>query len=121
MTDGVTDNMVVRVCPCSIPGWVLKIEKKPTMYICIIYLICNIFCIYLICILYILYIAYICRIKSECYLNRASFTRYIVEPTLPMMLRITSSYEDVLVQYQVGSRKKKKKAYILLMYYISYM
>ena len=28
-------------------------RKKHTSYICIIYLICNIYCIYLICILYI--------------------------------------------------------------------
>ena len=79
MTDGVTDNIVVRGCPDSLPGWVLN--KKQTTYICIIYLICNIYCIYLICILYILYIAYICRVKSEWYINRTSFTRYIVEPT----------------------------------------
>ena len=52
----------VRGCPGSIPGWVLKKEKKKkkhTSYICIIYLICNIYCIYLICILYILYAYYI--------------------------------------------------------------
>ena len=44
---------------------VLKKEnrKKHTSIICIIYLICNIYCIYLICILYILYIAYICSQK----------------------------------------------------------
>ena len=71
----------VRGCPSLIPGWVLKKENKPTTYICLIYLICNIYCIYLICILYILYIAYICRVKSEWYINWTSFTRYIVEPT----------------------------------------
>ena len=44
----------VRGCPSSTPGWVLKKEKKKeTTYICIIYLICNIYCIYLIRILYI--------------------------------------------------------------------
>ena len=58
----------------------MKKRKKHTSYICIIYLICNIYCISLICILYILYIVYICRIKSEWYINRTSFTRYIVEP-----------------------------------------
>ena len=62
-----------------------------------------IYCIYLICILYILYIAYICRVKSKWYINRTSFTTYIVEPTLPMVLRITLSYEDSRVQYKVGS------------------
>ena len=81
MTDDVTDNMVVRGFPGSIPSWVLKKEIKKTTYICIIYVICNICCIYLIFILYILYIAYKCRVKSEWYINRASFTRYIVEPT----------------------------------------
>ena len=53
MTDGVMDNIVVRGYPGSKPGWVVKKEKKQTTYICIIYLICNIYCIYLICILYI--------------------------------------------------------------------
>ena len=70
MTDGVTDNIVVRGFPGSIPGGVLKKKKekkKHTSYICIIYLICNIYFKYLICILYILYIAYICRVKSEWY------------------------------------------------------
>ena len=42
----------VRGCPGSIPGWVLK-RKKHIQYICIIFLICNIYCIYLKCILYI--------------------------------------------------------------------
>ena len=70
MTDDVTDNIVLRGYPGSIPGGVLKKEKrkKHTSYICIIYLICNIYFIYLICILYIyIYIAYICRVKSEWY------------------------------------------------------
>ena len=53
VTDGVTDNIVVRGYPGSIPDWVLKKEKKKTTYICIIYLICNIYCLYLIFILYI--------------------------------------------------------------------
>ena len=51
MTDDVTYNIVVRGCPGSIPGWVLK--KKQTTYICILYLVCNIYCIYLIFKLYI--------------------------------------------------------------------
>ena len=67
--------------PGSIPGLVLKQKKKHQYYICIIYLLCNIYCIDLICILYILYIAYICRVKSEWYINRTSFTTYIVELT----------------------------------------
>ena len=55
MTDDVTDNIVERGCLGSIPGWVLKKEKRKThtSYKCIIYPICNIYCIYLICILYI--------------------------------------------------------------------
>ena len=83
MTDGVTDNIVVRGYHGSIPGGVLKKEKrkKHKSIICIIYLICKIYCIYLISILYILYIAYIFRVKSEWYINRTSFTRYILEPT----------------------------------------
>ena len=41
MTDDVMDNIVVRACPGSIPGGILKKEKKkePTSFICIIYLI----------------------------------------------------------------------------------
>ena len=81
VTDGVTVNIVVRGYHGSIPGGVLKKEKKHTSIICIIYLICNIYCIYLICILYILNIAYKCRVKSVWYINRTTFTRYIVEPT----------------------------------------
>ena len=46
MTDGVTDNMVVRGCPCSIPGWVLKKEKNQQR-------------IYVLYILYVIYIVYI--------------------------------------------------------------
>ena len=61
-----------RGCRGSIPGWVLKKDKKHTSYIYFIFLICYIYCIYLICILYIIYIAYICRVKSE-----TSFTTYI--------------------------------------------
>ena len=61
----------VRGCPGSMPGWVLKKEKKHTSYICIIYLICNINSLYIICILYVyIYIAYICGVKSEWYINR---------------------------------------------------
>ena len=87
-------------------------RKKQTTYICIIYLICNIYCIYLICniyciylicILYILYITYICRVKSEWLINRTSFIKYIVEPMWPLVLRITSLFEDAMVQYQVES------------------
>ena len=87
LTDGVTDDIVLiqgTRMPCFITRLVSekrKKEKMHTAYICIIYLICNIYCLYLICILYILYIAYICRVKSEWYMNRTSFTTYIVEPT----------------------------------------
>ena len=84
MTDGVTDNIVwiqgTRMSWLNTRFGPEK-ETKPTTYICIIYLICHIYCRYLICILYILYIAYICRVKSEWYINRTSFTTYIVEPT----------------------------------------
>ena len=54
-------------CHGSIPGWVLKNqkEKKHTSYICIIYLICNIYCIYLICILYIYIYIYILHIYVD--------------------------------------------------------
>ena len=74
----------VRGCPSSIPGWVMEKEKKKKAYILYMYYISfmiHIFYIYLICILYILYIAYIGRVKSEWYINRTTFTTYIVEPT----------------------------------------
>ena len=110
----------VRGCPSSIPGWVLK-KKKSHQLICIVYLICNIYCIYLICILYILYIAYICRVKSEWYIKRTSFTRYIGEPTCPMMLQITSSTRMPWFNTRLSPEKKKKKekrhtSYIFIIY-----
>ena len=83
MTDSVTDDIFWIPCirmPWFNPWLGPEKRKKDSSYICFIYLICNIYCIYLICILYILYIAYICRVKSEWYINRTSFTTYIVEP-----------------------------------------
>ena len=84
MTAGVTDD-IFWIQGTRMPWFNTWLgpekKKKHTSYICIIYLICNIYCKYLICILYILYIAYICRVKSEWYINRTSFTTYIVEPT----------------------------------------
>ena len=80
VTDGVTDD-IVWILGTRMPWFNTKLgfQKKYTSYICIIYLICNIYCIYLICILYIyIYIAYICRVKSEWYIKRTSFTTYIV-------------------------------------------
>ena len=62
MIDGDTVNIAVRGYHGSIPGGVLKKEKKHTSIMCSIYLLCNIYCIYLLCILYILYIAYKCRV-----------------------------------------------------------
>ena len=80
LTDGVTDD-IVWMQGTRMPWFNTRLglikEKKNTSYICIMYLICNIYCIYLICILYILYIAYICSVKSEWYINRTSFTTYI--------------------------------------------
>ena len=74
MTDGVTDNIVVRGCPGSIPGWVLKKKKKEN----------NLYMYYIVYILYAcyiyIYIAYICRVKSEWYINSTSFATYIEEP-----------------------------------------
>ena len=51
----------VRGCPGSIPGWVLKKEKKDTSYICIK----NLYVIYIIHILYAYYISYILHIYVE--------------------------------------------------------
>ena len=52
MTDDVTDNMVVRGCPGSIPGWVLKKEKSQQR-------------IYVLYILYAYYISFILHIYVE--------------------------------------------------------
>ena len=46
VTDGVTDNIVLRGCPGSIPDWVVKKEKKVEL-------------IYVLYILYVIYIVYI--------------------------------------------------------------
>ena len=84
MTDGVTDD-IVWIPGTRMPWFNARLgpekRKKHSSYIFILYLVCNMYCIYLICILYILYIAYICRVKSGWYINRTSFTIYIVEPT----------------------------------------
>ena len=77
MTDGVTDD-IVWIQGTRIPWFNTRLSsEKGKKSIHLIYLICNIYCIYLMGILYILYIAYICRLKSECYINRTSFTPYI--------------------------------------------
>ena len=80
-TDDVTDNMVVRGCPGSIPAWVQKKEKSMHN----IYVLFILYVIYIVYILYAyyiyIYIAYICRVKSGWYINRTSFKTYIVEPT----------------------------------------
>ena len=61
MTDGVTDNIVVRGCPGSIPGWVLKKEKSQQL-LCVIYIL---YVIYIVYILYAYYISYILHIYVE--------------------------------------------------------
>ena len=111
----------VRGYPGSIPGWVPKIEKKHTSYICIIYLICNIYCTYLLCLYYILYISHICRVKREWYINRTSFTTYIVEPTCSNVLRMTRS--GYKVRGCPGSipgwvLKKEKSIHLIFLLYI---
>ena len=131
MTDvivGVTDD-TVWLQGMRMPWFITRLgpekEKKHSSYICIIYLICNIYCLYLICILYIyIYIAYICKVESEWYINRTSFTTYIVEPTLPMLLRMTSS--EYKVRGCPGSipgwvLKKEKSIHLKYVLYILYV
>ena len=81
MTDGVMDDIY------WIPGtrmpwvntWLGPEKRKKSIHL--IYVLYILYVIYIvICILYILYIVYICRVKSEWYINRTSFTTYIVEP-----------------------------------------
>ena len=71
----------VRGCPGSIKGWALNKEKKKKS-IYLIHLLYILYVIYIVYILYVysiyIYIAYICRVKSEWYINRTSFTTYIV-------------------------------------------
>ena len=86
MTDGVTDDIVwiqVRGCPGSIKCWVLNNEKKKEAYILYIYYITYMLYILYISYMHIIYtyIAYIYTVKSEWYINRISFTTYIVKPT----------------------------------------
>ena len=83
MTYGVMDD-IDRIQGARMP-WLntrLGHEKRKNIHlIYVLYiLLCNIYCIYLICLLYILYIAYVCRIKSEWYIKRTSFTTYMVKP-----------------------------------------
>ena len=81
MTDGVTDDMV-WIQGTRMPWFNTRLghlKKEKRAYILYMYYIyCIKYILYIsICILYILYIAYICRIKSEWYMNRNSFTTYI--------------------------------------------
>ena len=82
-------KVLVRGCPGSIPGWVLKKVKKSThliyvLYIlyviCIVYVLNVIYIVYILYAYYISYILHIYVVKSEWYINRTSFTTYIVEP-----------------------------------------
>ena len=61
MTDGVTDNIVVRGCPGSIPGWVLK-KKQNQQLIYVLYIL---YVIYIVDILYAYFISYILLIYVE--------------------------------------------------------
>ena len=61
MTDGVTDNIVVRGCPGSIPGGVLKKKKRKKL----IYVLYILYVIYIVYILYACYISYIWHIYVE--------------------------------------------------------
>ena len=83
----------VRGCPGSIKGWVMK---KSIHLIYVLYILYVIYMVYILYKYYIyiyiyIYIAYICRVKSEWYIIRTSFTTYIGKPTRPMVLRMTSS------------------------------
>ena len=61
MTDGATDNMVVRGCNCSILGWVLKREKNQQRT----YVLYILYVIYIVYILYAYYTFYILHIYAE--------------------------------------------------------
>ena len=59
MNDDVTDNIVVRGCPGSIPGWVLKKSKQLIYVFYILYVIYIVYILYIGYIVYILYAYYI--------------------------------------------------------------
>ena len=64
MTDGVTDNIVVPGYHGSIPGGVLKKEKKKKN-IHLLYVLYILYVIYIVHILYTYYISYILHIYVE--------------------------------------------------------
>ena len=63
MTDGVTDNIVLRGCPGSKPGGVLKKKKEKSIHL--IYVLYILFVIYIVNILYAYYRSYILHIYVE--------------------------------------------------------
>ena len=80
MTDGVRITSFgdkVRGCPVSKPFWVLKKSIDNIYVLYIFYVIYIVYILYAYYIYIYIYIAYICRVKSEWYINRTSFTTYI--------------------------------------------
>ena len=61
MTDDVTDNIVIQGCPDSIPGWVLKKEKRKQL----IYVLYILYVIYIVYILYAYFISYILHVYVQ--------------------------------------------------------
>ena len=102
MTHGVTDDIIWRQ-GTRMPWFKTRLgpekRKKYPYYICII-----------------------CRVKSEWYIKRTSFTTFIGEPSLPMVLRMTSS--GYKVRGCPGSKpgcvwkKEKKKTYYTCIIYL---
>ena len=64
MTDDVTDNIVIRGCPDSISGWVLKKEKKKKRKQ-LIYVLYILYVIYIVYILYAYFISYILHVYVQ--------------------------------------------------------
>ena len=85
MTDGVTDD-IVWLQGRRMPWFNTRLgpEKRKKAYILYIYVLYVLYVIYIVYIsymhikylIYCIYI-YICRVKSEWYINRTSFTTYI--------------------------------------------
>ena len=113
-----------RGCPGSIPGWVLKKKKSPHL----IYAFYFLHVIYIVYILYAYYLFYKLHLYVESKVSgiyKLDFSYNIYCGT-----HVTDGVTENIVWIQ-GTRmpwfntrlglEKRKKAYILYMYYISYM
>ena len=82
MTDGVMDDTFWKP-GTRIPWfntWLGPEKRKRIHLINELYILYVIYIVYILYAYYISYIAYICRVKSEWYINRTSFTKIFWNP-----------------------------------------